>query len=440
MARVLHARARVCAVDECAGLSQFFSSVEARGRRRDRARRTEGRALDIAAPFGCASGGQVKKKGNPTSRYRARRWPTLPTVTRTHTYTYTMTGPPPGMGCDARHAGEKSGTVLQDYGFRLYNKASARFMSVDPLAASYPMWSPYGFAANTPLQAIDLEGAERFIVTRIWDDAGVQGFTVLAVSSANDVINLGARVTASQTKINGSQAPIGTQITANVLVYNRGNVPDGVPMYETSDQLTPDEMDAIRLGTNLVSRNTSSRDGKTAGSTTSIGSGLPGLDIPKIAGTGTTKVAASDRVAITRTVTTDHLVRSSVNAPPVVIRGKIAVNPLEGVITKDVTDPSGFTKLQSVVQSYSSSPEINISLWVPPSAAGTYETNRSAITKGFKSVTGYGGKINLLIGASGNSTGKTSLVVSVPGNQIETTTTTTTTSEEPTGEYEYVPR
>ena len=38
-------------------------------------------------------------------------------------------------------------------------------MSVDPLASSYPMLTPYQFAGNTPIQAIDVDGLEALIVT-----------------------------------------------------------------------------------------------------------------------------------------------------------------------------------------------------------------------------------------------------------------------------------
>ncbi|MBA3704329.1 MAG: hypothetical protein H0W84_00060 [Bacteroidetes bacterium] len=47
-----------------------------------------------------------------------------------------------------------------NYGFRIYNPRLGRFLSVDPLAKSYPWYTPYQFAGNTPIQAIDLDGAE----------------------------------------------------------------------------------------------------------------------------------------------------------------------------------------------------------------------------------------------------------------------------------------
>ncbi|MCB9059862.1 MAG: hypothetical protein H6627_14950 [Calditrichae bacterium] len=47
-----------------------------------------------------------------------------------------------------------------DYGFRIYNPRIGRFLSVDPLTGSYPWYTPYQFAGNTPIQAIDLDGLE----------------------------------------------------------------------------------------------------------------------------------------------------------------------------------------------------------------------------------------------------------------------------------------
>jgi RHS repeat-associated protein len=52
------------------------------------------------------------------------------------------------------------GDAVYDYGFRIYNPRIAKFLSVDPLASSYPWWSTYAFAGNTPIQAIDLDGLE----------------------------------------------------------------------------------------------------------------------------------------------------------------------------------------------------------------------------------------------------------------------------------------
>jgi len=44
--------------------------------------------------------------------------------------------------------------------YRVEDPRLGRFLSVDPLTKTYPWYSPYQFAGNTPIQAIDVEGAE----------------------------------------------------------------------------------------------------------------------------------------------------------------------------------------------------------------------------------------------------------------------------------------
>jgi len=48
----------------------------------------------------------------------------------------------------------------QDYGMRIYDPRLGRFLSVDPIANEYPWYSPYHFAGNTPIWALDLDGLE----------------------------------------------------------------------------------------------------------------------------------------------------------------------------------------------------------------------------------------------------------------------------------------
>lgn len=48
----------------------------------------------------------------------------------------------------------------QDYGMRIYDPRIGKFLSVDPLTQEYPWYTPYQFAGNTPIQAIDRDGEE----------------------------------------------------------------------------------------------------------------------------------------------------------------------------------------------------------------------------------------------------------------------------------------
>jgi len=49
---------------------------------------------------------------------------------------------------------------VYDYGFRIYNPRLGKFLSVDPLSSSFLWYTPYQFAGNTPIWAIDVEGLE----------------------------------------------------------------------------------------------------------------------------------------------------------------------------------------------------------------------------------------------------------------------------------------
>ncbi|MEM6804317.1 MAG: RHS repeat-associated core domain-containing protein, partial [Bacteroidota bacterium] len=53
-------------------------------------------------------------------------------------------------------------SLVQDYGFRLYNPAVGKFLSVDPLTKDFPMLTPYQYASNRPIDGIDLDGLEYY--------------------------------------------------------------------------------------------------------------------------------------------------------------------------------------------------------------------------------------------------------------------------------------
>ena len=48
----------------------------------------------------------------------------------------------------------------QDYGMRIYDPRLGKFLSVDPISKGYPWYTPYQFAGNKPIWAIDLDGLE----------------------------------------------------------------------------------------------------------------------------------------------------------------------------------------------------------------------------------------------------------------------------------------
>jgi RHS repeat-associated protein len=62
----------------------------------------------------------------------------------------------------------------QDYGMRIYDPRLGRFLSVDPIAREYPELTPYQFAGNMPIWAVDLDGLEPWKVNTL--DGGKTDF------------------------------------------------------------------------------------------------------------------------------------------------------------------------------------------------------------------------------------------------------------------------
>jgi RHS repeat-associated protein len=54
----------------------------------------------------------------------------------------------------------KGNGAQYDYGFRIYDPRIAKFLSIDPLFKTYPYYTPYQFASNSPIIAIDVDGLE----------------------------------------------------------------------------------------------------------------------------------------------------------------------------------------------------------------------------------------------------------------------------------------
>jgi RHS repeat-associated protein len=68
-------------------------------------------------------------------------------------------------GKEADYDDEFSALTHYDYGFRVYNPAIGRFLSVDPLTRDYASWTPYAFAMNRVIDGVDLDGLEHFMTT-----------------------------------------------------------------------------------------------------------------------------------------------------------------------------------------------------------------------------------------------------------------------------------
>jgi len=99
--------------------------------------------------------------------------------------------------------------TFQDYGMRAYDTRVGRFFSVDPIAAQYPMLTPYQFASNTPIWAIDLDGLEAWVYT----ETDGFGHAFIVVPTDVDVKSLTVytygRYNGSYTPSLGGAAPFG---------------------------------------------------------------------------------------------------------------------------------------------------------------------------------------------------------------------------------------
>ncbi|HAD14991.1 MAG TPA: hypothetical protein DCF33_21400, partial [Saprospirales bacterium] len=110
-------------------------------------------------------------------------------------------------GKEIDHEGIGSGSNSYDYGVRIYNPFLAKFLSVDPLSKEYPWYTPYQFAGNMPIVAVDLDGLEELIRTRYFDSLGNLYRTEIQVvtwanNSDSDPYGLGVTQIIHETVVN----------------------------------------------------------------------------------------------------------------------------------------------------------------------------------------------------------------------------------------------
>jgi RHS repeat-associated protein len=133
----------------------------------------------------------------------------------------------------------------QDYGMRIYDARVGRFLSVDPLSKSYPWYTPYQFAGNTPIQAIDLDGLEE-LKSIYFNNVR---FVVLKNVTFDFVIRKSTNTLT--TEMIGKDATERTEYSVNL------------QMYEPKPGTNPDYYTAIKPQANYRSQGLNNASGKT---------------------------------------------------------------------------------------------------------------------------------------------------------------------------------
>lgn len=120
-----------------------------------------------------------------------------------------------------------------DFGERMYDSRIARFTSRDPLSGKFPYYSPYQFAGNKPIVAIDLDGLEEFYaidgrLIGAGNPDDKRKMMVLSIEKAKDVKNRNAAVEALMRQLDNQAwdivtAPTPAAITMMEEAYKNGD-------------------------------------------------------------------------------------------------------------------------------------------------------------------------------------------------------------------------
>ena len=154
---------------------------------------------------------------------------------------------------------EKSNEVygegnVYDYGFRIYNPRLGRFLSTDPLIKSYPCYSPYQFAGNKPIAAIDLDGLEEFVVIHYRNQKGKIYKTEILTIKAGELVDQNIKLVYQGHSL-GSKTANGNVLVFDV--YNEGDKKNVIYVVDenrntSNSDLTSEEYKLYKQGSKLM--------------------------------------------------------------------------------------------------------------------------------------------------------------------------------------------
>ena len=136
-------------------------------------------------------------------------------------------------GFNGKRKDNRYGRIAKyNYGFRIYSPEDGVFLSVDPLTSKFSMLTPYQFASNTPIQAIDLDGKEalsaqielRTLVSG--EMAGITTSHTVGILVGASAAGSGVYAARFYTPTLGIGSGAGLTLGASVTVYPTANIED----------------------------------------------------------------------------------------------------------------------------------------------------------------------------------------------------------------------
>jgi RHS repeat-associated protein len=144
--------------------------------------------------------------------------------------------------------------VQYDYGSRIYDPRLGRFKSVDPLTQTYPWYTPYQFAGNNPIWAVDLDGLEEYIVvTSLYADGGKKvSIEYVTKKGTKNVVDLQYQQIMKK-DAQGNTLELGKRLTNNKVARITVGV-DGRETTSYGDKLSGEEIKIKETSTRKAAR------------------------------------------------------------------------------------------------------------------------------------------------------------------------------------------